>query len=761
MFCVSLMLVSSLPAFSQLVIKGRVIDKNTRLPIEYAVVSIPVKGAATAHRTIDAITDQQGNFELRLKDAGTGETGDSLRVSFVGYRSTALAWMGSRGRQDHSRPLLIEMERGPVDMKAVTIVPLSNNASFHTISGIDLNLRPVNSAQDLMRLVPGLFLMQHQGGGIAEHIFLRGFDADHGTDVSVSVDDMPLNLVSHVHGQGFSDLHFVIPELVNNYEYGKGPYYTDHGDFTTAGYVAFHTADVLDRSEVKVEGGAFNTGRVMAMVNLLGSKARHRDESAYIAGEAAYTDGPYDYAQHFNRVNLFGKYNVALSPKDKLKITLSTFSSDWRSSGEIPERAVSEGLISRWGYIDSAQGGYTSRTTAIARLTSSLSDHLALENQVYYARYFFNLHYDETFFADDPVNGDQLRQRESRNLYGYNGKLTHHAYFQGDGDLTSTFGLGWQYNHIDGSSLSHTKDYNDVLQYIQYGNVRETAFNGYLDESYRKGRWLFNAGVRLDYLNFDYLDKLNPQQPSRSKTIASPKLNVAYTADENVQLYIKTGKGFHSNDAKVVAANRGLDVLPAAYGADLGINWKPVPHLFINTALWYLYLQQEFVYNGDDGTFSPGDKTRREGIDVSARYQFTNWLFANFDINICRARDIQAAKGENYLPLSVPLSSTGGLYFRLPMGLNGGISYKYLKDRPANEDNSLVAKGNFLTDLSANYTKKKYEIGLEIQNLFNTKWEDAQYEVVSRLKNEPQPVDDISFTPGMPFFAKLKLALFF
>ena len=736
-------LLISLSCFSQKIIKGKIIDKISREPIEYAAV-------VTGEKRNPSITDQQGDFELSVQ-----ETTDSIRISIVGYRSKTIIL------PELKKSFVIEMERGLIELKSVTVFPLSNNASFYTISGLDLNLRPVNSAQDLMRLVPGLFLMQHQGGGIAEHIFLRGFDADHGTDVSVSVDEMPLNLVSHTHGQGFSDLHFVIPELVSAYEYGKGPYYANHGDFTTAGYVSFKTTDVLEKSEVKLEGGQFNTGRVMAMIDLLSDKAKQKGESAYLAGELSYTDGPGFYAEHFNRINLFGKYNVNLSTDNQLRITVSTFSSGWRSSGEIPERAVAEGLISRWGYIDSAQGGYTSRTTAIARLTSSLSDHLLMENQFYYSRYFFNLHYDETFFANDSINGDQLRQRESRNLYGYNGKLTQHIYFSNNKDLNSTFGIGWQLNNIYGSSLSHTKDYNDVLQYIQFGNVRELALNTYLDENYHAGNWLFNAGVRVDYLYFDYMDKLNPQQPTRNKTIASPKLNVAYTVDENVQLYIKTGKGFHSNDAKVVAANQGLDVLPAAYGTDLGINWKPVPHLFINTALWYLYLQQEFVYNGDDGTFSPGDKTRREGIDFSARYEFTPWLFANFDINICNARDIQALKGQDYLPLSIPLCSTGGLYIKLPSGLNGGLSYKYLANRPANDDNSLIAKGYFLTDLSANYTKKKYEIGLEIQNLFNIKWEDAQYEVVSRLKNELQPVDDISFTPGMPFFAKLKFAVFF
>jgi hypothetical protein len=732
------------------VLNGKVIDKNSRLPLEYAVVSAGEKG-------LPAITDGDGHFELRVR-----ADPDSIRISLVGYRPATIGFVKADSRNQPAGKLLqIELERGPVDLQAVTILPLSNNASFHTISGIDLNLRPASSAQDLMRLVPGLFLMQHQGGGVADHIFLRGFDADHGTDVSVSVDEMPLNLVSHAHGQGFSDLHFVIPELVTSYEYGKGPYYADHGDFTTAGYVAFRTVDVLEKSEVKWEAGAFHTGRMMTMVNLLSDKARQRGESAYIAGEVSYTDGPNDYPEHFNRANLFGKYKVDLSPRDQLKITLSTFSSDWRSSGEIPERAVSEGLISRWGYIDSAQGGNTSRSTAIVRLSSSLPNNLLLENQVYYSRYFFLLHYDETFFADDPVNGDQLRQRESRDLYGYNGKLTHHVYFKDNGDLSSAFGVGWQLNNIYGSSLSHTRDYNDVLQYIQYGDTREMAFNAYLDENYRTGNWLFNAGARLDYLYFNYMDKLNPWEPSRNKTVASPKLNIAYTVDDHVQLYIKTGKGFHSNDAKVVATNRGLDVLPSAYGTDLGLNWKPVPHLFLNAALWYLYLQQEFVYNGDDGTFTPGDKTRREGFDLSARYQFSSWLFANWDLNVSHARDLQAAKGNNYLPLSVPLSSTGGLYVKLPYGLDGGISYRYLENRPANSDNSLVAKGYYITDLTVNYTRRKFELGLEIQNLFNTRWEDAQYEVVSKLRNEPQPVDDISFTPGMPFFAKLKWAVFF
>jgi hypothetical protein len=732
-----------IPVRSQHIISGKIIDKTNGEPLQYAVISQGNKG-------ITVTSDKEGYFQLSLAYGV-----DSVNISIIGYRAESIRTFKMR------KPLIIQLERGPVDLESVTITPQSNNATFHTLSAIDLHIRPINSSQDLMRLVPGLFLGQHHGGGTAEHIFLRGFDADHGTDVNVSVDDMPLNLVSHAHGQGFSDLHFLIPELVTSYEFGKGPYYAQHGDFTTAGYVAFHTADALDNSTVKLEAGQFKTGRLVAMVNLLGEKAKQRGESAYIAGEASYTNGPFDWPQQFSRINLFGKYNVNLAPKERLTVTLSTFGSQWRSSGEISERAVDEELIGRFGYLDSLQGGNTHRSNMIARLSSSFSDTWFMQNQVYYSWYNFSHRYNDTFFAEDSINGDRLRQQESRNLFGYNGKLINHAYFKNNTDLTSTFGLGLQFNQIHNSELSHIDDHFNILEYLQLGNVIENTFNSYIDENLRIGKWLFNAGLRMDYLYFNYADRLNSSQPARAKVIFSPKLNIEYTANQEIQLYLKTGKGFHSNDAKVVVGNQGQEILPAAYGIDLGVNWKPVNRLFINAAVWYLNLQQEFVYNGDEGTLSPSDKTRREGIDFSARYQFNHWLYAFLDINYSNARDIQAPKGSDNIPLAVPLSSAGGLNYKFADGINGGLSYRYMKDRPANEDNSLHATGYFVTDLTAFYTNKKFEFGFEIQNLFNTKWREEQFEVESRLKNETAPVDEVNFTAGTPFFAKLVFAVFF
>lgn len=744
----TVLLLAQISLRAQFIAAGRITDRQTHEPLENAVVRTP-NGQA-------ALSDAQGNFRLPIKHPG-----DSLVVSYVGYRAVCFCATACCAGGDCRQGPELQLERQPVDLRSVTIVPGAAHAAFHTISAVDLRLRPVNSAQDLMRLVPGLFLGQHQGGGLAEHIFFRGFDADHGTDVNVSLDGMPVNLVSHIHGQGFADLHFLIPELVTQCDYGKGPYYADHGDFTTAGYVAFRTTDLLDKSEVKLEGGQFNTGRLMAKINLLNSSALERGESAYLAGEAAYTDGPFDWAQHFRRVNLFGKYTIMLSPRTKLMATFSTFGSRWRSSGEIPERAVTQGKIGRFGYIDSAQGGNTGRTTVILKVLTDLGQGWRLENQTYFAHYYFTLHYDPTFFSDDSVHGDQLRQGERRDLAGYNGRLSRHSYFNNGTDLRTAIGINAQANRIRTSSLDHTVDQNVVLDTIEAGRPSEYTLSTYIDENYHFGNWLINGGVRLDWLAFRYRDLVNPQQPGRDKLMTSPKFNISYTWSPTLQFYFKTGKGFHSNDARVVVANRGLDILPAAYGADMGVNWKPMPGLIANVAVWTLYLQQEFTYDADEGTMDPGDKTLRKGIDLSLRFQFTPWLFGNIDVNYCRARDLQAIKGQNYLPLAVPFCSTGGLDVKLRNGWIGAIGYRYLKDRPANADNTLMARGYFVTDLTAGYTQKRWEAGLEVQNLMNTVWRETQFETSSRMRGEVAPVDGISFTPGTPFFAKIKLGIFF
>jgi CarboxypepD_reg-like domain/TonB-dependent Receptor Plug Domain len=742
---------------SQLTISGKVIDQATREPLELAVV-------ADSKTRGTVLTDKEGKFLIK-NVSGT----DSLKVSFIGYTSKQFEVVDLKGL------VIIPLEKGQMDLKEVIITNHSNNlTTSHTLSRIDLNMQPVKSAQELLRLVPGLFIAQHQGGGKAEQIFLRGFDADHGTDVNVSVDGLPVNLVSQAHGQGYADLHFLIPETVAGYDFGKGPYYTSKGDFCTAGYVAYNTINVLDRDLVKIEAGQYSSIRGVAMINLLSKQAMEKGTSAYIATEALYSNGgPFDVPEHFNRFNLFGRFITNIGNSSSLNLSLSSLTSRWRAAGEIPNRAEAEGYIKDpFGSIDSAQGGYTTRANANIRLSTKLKNDFTWENQAFYSHCYFSLISNFTFYYADPLNGDEFGQHEQRDIYGYKSTLTHQNFF-GNAMLTSTAGVGIRDDRTHPSWLSHTLHGDSILNFIQYGTVREANAYGYLDESFETGKWLFNIGGRIDYFNFYYLSQApasdtaaaiyNGVNPNQSKAIFSPKINIQYTLNSTAQVYLKMGKGFHSNDARVVIANQGYQILPAAYGADLGINLKPAPRLFINAALWYLYLQQEFTYGSDfgDESVQPGGRTVRKGLDFSIRYQFNNWLYGNLNLDFARPRDLDAPKGQNYLPLAPTFTSTAGLYYKFRNGLNGGISYRYLHDRAANEDYSLTAYGYFIMDLTANYTTRKYEIGFAVENLLNQKWNEAQFAYLSRLKYETAPVYEVSNTPGVPFFARLKFTVFF
>jgi hypothetical protein len=726
--------------FSQQLYKLRVIDEKTAEPIEAATVKLLPSGATT-------VSDKQGNCIVK-------STGDIvyIMVSSIGYKSEMISVAGT------ASSVTIQLKQGIVDLSELVISPASSSFRFNTISKIDLSTRPVKSSQELLRIVPGLFIAQHQGGGKAEQIFLRGFDIDHGTDINISVDGLPVNMVSHAHGQGYADLHFVIPELVKNVDYGKGPYYAGYGNFNTAGYVNLQTINKLDKNRIQVEAGQFNTFRSLVMMNLL--NINNSRQNAYIAGEFLYSDGPFKSPQHFTRFNIQGKYNLSVNSDNDLSVTLSSFSSKWDASGQVPARAVNRGMIDRFGAIDDTEGGNTGRTNAAIKLTSKLKNGSAIENQFFYSRYNFNLFSNFTFFLNDPVNGDQIKQKEKRNIIGYNGVYTKQEEWKGF-RVSSTKGLGFRYDRTGNSELSHTLNKSATLQEIQRGNVKELNAFAYIDEKVQKGNWLFNTGIRFDYFHFAYQDKLNPRQPGRSKTIISPKLNIEYNISKSLQAYVKTGKGFHSNDTRVVVASSGKEILPAAYGSDLGVMWKPLPGLLINSALWYLYLQQEFVYVGDEGVVETAGKTKRYGIDFSARYQFSKNLFADADWNFSRARSIEAAKGKNFIPLAPILTSTGGISYKHTTGLNGSLRYRYIKSRPANEDNSVTAKGYLISDLALNYTQQKYEAGIVIENIFNTKWNEAQFETTSRLKNESQPVTELHYTPGVPFFLKARVAFFF
>lgn len=728
-------LLGSVWSNAQTVFNGRIIDTINNEAVEGAVIRSSTKIVTSA---------KDGSFAIPLS-----ATEQTVTISAIGYATTALT-----ASADNK---IVYLQRAAFNLKELVIAAGNANKVYSTISKIDLNQRPVNSAQEFLRYVPGLFIAQHQGGGKAEQIFLRGFDVDHGTDVRITVDGMPVNMPSHAHGQGYADMHFVIPELVKTIDYGKGSYYTEQGNFNTAGYVELQTANKLTQNTVQLEAGMFNSYRALAMVNLL--PASNKKQNAFIASEFIYSDGPFESAQYFNRFNIWGKYNAELNERNKLFIQANVFNSKWDASGQIPERAVNDGSITRFGAIDNTEGGYTGRINFSTKLQQRLRNSDQLEHQLYYSRYHFNLISNFTFFLNDPVNGDQIRQQEARDIFGWQSNWQS-KHSKGNVNFTSTIGSGIRFDATHNSELSRTKNKTEVVQAIALGDVREANASLYADEKVEWNNWMLTVGARADYFHFAYNDQLNPSLTPQQQFIISPKVNLFYTFNKNLQLYFKNGKGFHSNDTRVVLPQTGREVLPASYGSDLGFIWKPINSLLLNAAVWHLFLQQEFVYVGDEGIVEPGGKTRRYGADVSVRWQPLKQLSADANINFAHARSIEDAKGENYIPLAPTVTSTGGINYQRN-NWNAAVRYRYIANRAANEDYSITAKGYFITDASVSYAARKWELGVVVENLFNTEWNEAQFATESRLRNETMPVNELHFTPGNPFFIKLKLAVHF
>jgi outer membrane receptor for Fe3+-dicitrate len=475
-----------------------------------------------------------------------------------------------------------------------------------------------------------------------------------------------------------------------------------------------------------------------------------------------YTDGYFDHPQDFNRFNLFGKYYGKLNENNVLSFTASTFYSKWNASGQIPDREVKAGLLDYFGAIDPNEGGKTSRTNVNAQLTSTFANGDVLKNQVYYSLYDFELYSNFTFYLNDPVNGDQIRQKEHRNLLGYNGSYSKISYI-GNTRLTSEAGANVRLDRTHNSELSRTKDRTITTDPLQLGDISESNVAGYINETFKfTEHFTMNAGLRYDYFFDKYKDKLRNDTIGKANAgILSPKLNFYYHINNKAQIYLSTGKGFHSNDTRVVVAQKGLEILPAAYGTDLGTVLKPTKDLLVNAAVWYLWLDQEFVYVGDEGVVEPSGKSRRLGFDVSARYQPISWLYFDADLNYSNGRAVGEPKGANYLPLAPVLTSIGGVTFKTKPGINASLRYRYMGNRPANEDNSVVAKGYFVTDAYLNFVRPKYEIGLAVQNLFDVRWKETQFDTESRLQYETAPVSEIHFTPGTPFYLKLSASYLF
>ncbi|WP_394772904.1 TonB-dependent receptor [Flavobacterium sp.] len=718
--------------------------KESQLFIKDADNKFPVVNAQVVynHGNSHTYSGSDGLFKYYIESFP-----DTLTISHKEYDE--VKWIVSNEKEYRN---VIFLQHKPIQISEVII---NSNNFLKAVTKVDLNKFPVNSAQDLLRKVPGLFIAQHAGGGKAEQLFLRGFDADHGTDVSVNVDGMPVNIVSHAHGQGYSDLHFVIPETVNNIDFGKGAYYTDRGDFCTAGYVDFQTYNRLKSSMIKLEAGSFNTKRILGMFNII-DDSEHR-KNFYVATEYNYTDGPFDVKQNFSRLNIFAKYNQWLNDNDYFNVQFSTFNSSWNASGQNPERAINEGIIDRWGSIDPTEGGSTSRTNVQINFKHIISPSEHIEVMGWYSKYNFNLYSDFTFYLNDPINGDEIQQKDGRNIYGTEFKHVKNFVLT-NGSIELTSGIGFRNDDIGTLQLNHVYHRDLLLDKKMDVTGVETNLHAYSGLIWKTGKWTVNPGLRLDYFIFNMHDLLDQEQipvgQSSNGTRLSPKLNFSYDANDKVMWLLKTGMGFHSNDMRVAIPQKE-NTLPYSIGGDFGARLHPFKSLIITPTIWYLFLQQEFVYVGDDAVVEPSGKSRRYGIDLGIRFQPLQNLYINADINYSHARFIEEPKDADYVPLAPVLTSTGSVNWDFLQGFSIGLQYRYLGGRHAAEDNSIRTTAYFVNDLILSYNGVNWGTNLQVNNLLNVKWNEAQFATETQLKNEVAPVIDLTYTPGVPFGIKI------
>jgi outer membrane receptor protein involved in Fe transport len=659
------------------------------------------------------------------------------------------------------KPLQFSLQQNFISIKTINIEGKRSNQSL-IFSKLDLQLRPLGSSQDLLRMVPGLFIGQHAGGGKAEQIFMRGFDIDHGTDFAIYVDGMPVNMTSHAHGQGYADLHFLIPETVAELEVNKGPHTAKYGDLATAGSGEFKTLNTLNQNRLKLEYGMFGTKRVLGMVNLL-PKSNHlfsrKKEDLFMAVEYKYTNSYFEQGQDFNRFNIFTKYNGELNNGDKLSISLSTFKSSWSASGQIPVRKVNDGSITNFGSIDPSEGGKTARTNFNIMHEKKIGEKV-WKNQVFYSRYDFELFSNFTFFLNDSINGDQIHQADNRNILGYNSSLNFKNQLFGR-KLNTTLGAGLRYDNANIQLNNSAKQ--EILSTVVAGKLNQVNGSVYAETDYQVTKKLkLNLGSRADIYHFDFKNTLfDTASGQKMKMIISPKANLYYDFKKNVQFYAKSGFGFHSNDARAVIVGNLENTLARAFGNELGTVVKPSDKILLQLTLWSLHLQSELVYVGDEGIVEVAGRTGRVGVDLGLRYELANYLYLDLDLNVNKGKLLDEPGNANRIPLAPTFTSAAGISYKAQKGLNGNIRYRWMGDRAATEDNSIIAKGYFLCDAVVNYNFKKYQVGFAVENIFNQSWKEAQFATESKLQNENQSVTEIHFTPGTPFFARVNFSYLF
>ncbi len=587
-------------------------------------VTVELRSGAAAPRT--TVTDSAGAYRFDTVGAGTAHLTFTL-INFATARRDIAVPADGGVRVDAVMHLSLSADvtvtgkrtfanLADVENPAENLVGIAQSASQGAITAKQLDERPLMRDGEVLETVPGVIVTQHSGEGKANQYFLRGFNLDHGTDFATTVAGMPVNLPTHAHGQGYSDLNFLIPELVTGVQFSKGPYYADQGDFATAGSSNINYANVLEKSIAHVEAGGQGYARAVFAASPQVGRGH-----VVAAVEVAHNDGPWIHPDDYRKVNGVLRYSQG-DTVNGFSLTAMGYHGQWNSTDEIAQRAIDSGLVDRFGAIDASDGGHTYRYSGVADWQrGSRSGDASTRITAYGIGYDLDLFSNFTYYLNDPDQGDQFEQVDHRFITG--AKVTHSRLTRWGGrSVQNTFGVQVRNDDITNVALYHTQA-RVRLETRTQAAVLETTGGAYVQNEIEWAPWLRTmAGLRADASRFhvDALDTAN--SGTTSAGLVSPKGGATLGPWKGTELYVNAGMGFHSNDARGSTISRDPDGTPVdpvtplvrATGAEVGVRTVAIPHLQSTVSVWMLRLASELVFSGRDGTTVPSRASARRGV---------------------------------------------------------------------------------------------------------------------------------------------------
>jgi outer membrane receptor protein involved in Fe transport len=632
-------------------------------------------------------------------------------------------------------------------------------ASQLTVSGEDLNARPVTRPGEVLEAVPGLIVTQHSGEGKANQYFLRGYNLDHGTDLAISVDDVPINLRTHAHGQGYADLNWLMPETVNSLDIRKGPYFADEGDFSSAGNLHIGLIDSVPKAVAEITAGSFGYRRIFGM-----DSAKVGDGTVLIAGEAGTYDGPWVNPDDTHKLNSLVRYTEGTA-LDGFSLTGMAYSNKWNSTDQVPQRAIASGQIGLFGSEDPTDGGNTNRFALSARVAQS-DDAGSWKANAFIVKSQLDLFNNFTYFLTDPTLGDQFHQHDDRVMAGANASRTLTGAFA-DRPMQTTFGIETRYDDID-LALSDTFQ-RGFLSNVRSDKVGEGSIGIYAQNTVNWTDWLrTTVGYRGDFYDARVNSIFDANNSGHvSAGIGSPKFTAVLGPFNKTELFFGAGEGMHSNDARGATITEeptdptvklsASPLLVRTKGAETGVRTKVIPGLDSSLSIFILDQDSELVFNGDAGDTSASRPSRRYGVEWTNQYRPKSWIDLDADLAMTHARFVgfdseqaalyaslagfpQAQIGNapgNYIPNAPAMVASAGITLGEKTGPFGTLRWRYLASSPLTEDNAFRSPATSIFNGRIGYRYENgWRIQLDLLNLFNTKANQITYAYGSLIKSD-------------------------